>query len=128
LDQRARRLLDGDLLLRLAAGQVDQVHVVANAVAACTEVLVFLFPLPDLITLPVPAHPGRLAVGRPADKLRRGTRLARQLLGQHAPARAVGLDDDGPPGLDVGMPTAGQIGAVLRVADEEGGPRINLWA
>jgi hypothetical protein len=40
-------------------------------------------------------------------------RLARQLLGQDAPARAIGLDDDGTPGLDVGAPTAGQVGAEL---------------
>src|SRR6202022_529173 len=86
--------LGGGLLRCLAAGQVDQVAVVANTIAGCTEVLVLLFPLTDLFTLTVAAQPGRLPVRRPADQLGRGARLARQLLGQHAPARAVGLDHD----------------------------------
>ena len=51
--------------------------------------------------------------------------LARQLLGQHAPARAVGLDDDGAHGRDVDVSPAGQVGAELGVADEEVGQRFS---
>src|SRR5262249_27178507 len=97
-------------------------------IADGTEILVLLFPPTDLFTLPAAAQPGRLSVRRPAVELRRVARLARQFLGQHAPARAVGLDDDGTPGLDVGVPTAGQVGAVLGVGDEEVGQRFDPWA
>ena len=79
-------------------------------------------------TLPVAVQAGRLAVRRPSDELRRVPRLSRQLLGQDAPARAIGLDDDGTPGLDVGVPTAGQVGAELGVADEGVGRRVVLAA
>src|SRR5262249_59348946 len=48
LDKLALLLfLDGGLLRCLAAGQIDQVYVVANTVAGFTEVLVLLFPLTD---------------------------------------------------------------------------------
>jgi hypothetical protein len=47
----------------------------------------------------------------PAQAAASQRRDTRQLLGQDAPARAIGLDDDGTPGLDVGVPTAGQVGA-----------------
>src|SRR5262249_3460745 len=78
LDQRARFfVLDRGLLRRFAAGQVYQVRVVANTIADGTEVLVLLFPLTDLVTLPAATEPGRLSVGRPADELRRVVRLAR---------------------------------------------------
>ena len=80
-----------------------------------------LLPLAVLLTLPAAEEDGRLAVRRPADELRPGALLAGQLLGQHAPARAVGLDDDGAHGPDVDVAPAGQVGAELGVADEEVG-------
>jgi len=107
LDELALLFLGRDLLRCLAAGQVDQIRVVAFERGVRTKCLVLLFPLSGLFALPVAAQAGRLAVRRPADELRRVARFARQFLGQDAPARAVGLDDDGTPGLDVGVPTAG---------------------
>src|SRR5262249_51275171 len=113
---------------RLAAGQVEQVHVVANALAGRTEGPVLLFPLTGLFALPAAAQPRRLPVRRPADELRPGALLAGQLLGQHAPARAVGLDHDGALRRLADVAPAGQVGAELGVADEEVGQRLGRWA
>src|SRR5204863_68083 len=55
LDERALLFLDGDLLRCLAAGQVDQVRVVAIERSVRTKGLVLLFPLSGLFALPVAA-------------------------------------------------------------------------
>ncbi len=50
------------------------------------------------------------------------------LLGQDAPARAVGLDHGGAHGHDVDVSPARQVGAELGVADQQVGRRFDRWA